>query len=354
MRRRPRTLVFLAIVVLLIALAADPARASIAAAQPLDPAQPGPFAVGITERSFTRTSSTTGLTRSISMLVWYPALPRAAAGTTRFGGSPEALPARASGPFPVLLFSHGSGGSPWQSSFLTSHLASQGFVVIAPAHPGNTVQDCQMACLPLNTPAREAFLDSAANRPSDVTAALDHALALANGGDEQLAGMLSQDRYGVLGHSFGGWTALQVLARDARFKAAAPMAPGVFAQLLAMAEGMTAPTLVLAGDLDRLTRIADEQELSLSLKAGGGDHWFVVLRGAGHLSFTDLCSRVFGGCGPGDLSPAEAQSAIKGWTTAFMGRYLTADDRYASWLAENRPPFLEVTYSTGAGSTDLP
>lgn len=202
-----------------------------------------------------------------------------------------------------------------------------------------------MACLPVSRPAREAFLDSAANRPTDITAALEHVLTLAAGADEQLAGMLNPDRVGLLGHSFGGWTALQVLARDTRFTAAAAMAPGVFVELLAMAERVTAPTLVLAGDLDRLTRIADEQELSLSLKTGGGDHWFVVLRGAGHLSFTDLCGRVFGGCGPDDLSPTAAHSAIQGWTTAFMGRYLAGDDRYANWLDETRPPFLEVTYS---------
>jgi predicted dienelactone hydrolase len=280
------------------------------------------------------------------MLVWYPIQPEAAAAVaSRFGGTADAAPARSSGPFPVLLFSHGSGGAPSQSSFLTAHLASQGYVVIAPSHPGNTFHDCQMACLPLNTPAREAFLDSAANRPADVSAALDHALALAAGTDDQLAGMLSQERIGVLGHSFGGWTALQMLGRDARFKAAAPMAPGVFSELLAMAERLTAPTIVLAGDLDRLTRIAEEQQLSLSLTDGGGDHWFVVLRGAGHLSFTDLCGRIFGGCGPDDLSPAEAHAAIKGWTTAFMDRYVSGSDRYDAWLDESRPPFLEVTHN---------
>jgi predicted dienelactone hydrolase len=322
---------------------------SPAVAEPLDPAQPGPFAVGITERSFTRPSSTTGATRSISMLVWYPALPGVPAdAATRLGGRVDATPARAAGPFPVLLFSHGSGGTPWQSSFLTAHLASQGFVVIAPNHPGNTVSDCQMACLPLDAESRAAFLDSAANRPADISTALDNALALAGGADEQLAGMLSPDRVGVLGHSFGGWTALEMLIRDPRFKAAAPMAPGVFAELLAVAHGVSAPTLIMAGDLDRLTRIADEQELSLSLKTGGGDHWFVVLRGAGHLSFTDLCGRIFGGCGPGDLSTADAQSSIKGWTTAFLDRYVSGSDRYGTWLNENRPPFLDVTH-TGNG-----
>jgi predicted dienelactone hydrolase len=135
---------------------------------------------------------------------------------------------------------------------------------------------------------------------------------------------------------------LQVLLRDARFKVAAPMAPGVFAELLARSEHVTAPTLVMAGDLDRLTRLADEELLSASLKAGGGEHWFVVLRGAGHLSFADLCSRIFGGCGPGDLTPAEAHSAIDGWATAFVQRYLNGDERYAAWMESNRSASIDV------------
>ena len=38
------------------------------------------------------------------------------------------------GPFPLVLFSHGLGGFATQSSFLTTHLASWGFVVVAPEH----------------------------------------------------------------------------------------------------------------------------------------------------------------------------------------------------------------------------
>lgn len=314
----------------------------------VDPVQPGPYAVGLTERSFTRASSTTGADRSISLLAWYPALPPAAnRSSTPMGGGVDARPARGAGPFPVLLFSHGSGGTPRQSSFLTAHLASHGFVVIAPTHPGNTAVDCPAGCLPIDASARAAFLDSAANRPADISAALDQALSLSFSGDEQLGRMLNADRVGVVGHSFGGWTALQVLLGDPRFRVAVPMAPGVVAELLAQTEHVEAPTLVLAGDLDRLTRLADEQLLSTSLTAGGGDHWFVVLHGAGHLAFTDFCGRIFGGCGPEDLPPAEAQSAVKGWTTAFLQRYLAEDDRYAAWLDDKQASFVEVKHSAG-------
>ncbi|MFN0072887.1 MAG: alpha/beta hydrolase family protein, partial [Chloroflexota bacterium] len=310
-----------------MALLPEPRHASAQLAV-AEPAAVGPYGVGLVERSFTRSSSTTSLDRTIEMLIWYPTS-RAfqAAQASRFGGGLDAPPARDTAPFPVLLFSHGSGGAPWQSTYLTAHLASHGFVVIAPSHPGNTGKDCPAACLPVNEPTRAAFLDSAQNRPGDVIAALDNVLTLSTGGDPVLGELLDGRRVGVLGHSFGGWTALQVLTRDPRFKAAAPMAPGVFAELLATAEGITTPTLLLAGDLDRLTRIEQERQLSAALTVGGGEHWLVVLRGAGHLSFTDLCGRIFGGCGPDDLTPAEAHAAVTGWITAFMRRHVASDDR---------------------------
>ena len=42
------------------------------------------------------------------------------------------VPASGDGPFPLVLFSHGFASYRMQSSFLTTHLASWGFVVIAP------------------------------------------------------------------------------------------------------------------------------------------------------------------------------------------------------------------------------
>ena len=43
------------------------------------------------------------------------------------------------GPHPLIVFSHGNSGFRRQSTFLTTHLASRGFVVAAPDHTGNTL-----------------------------------------------------------------------------------------------------------------------------------------------------------------------------------------------------------------------
>lgn len=47
----------------------------------------------------------------------------------------------APGPFPLVVYSHGNGGLRYVSAFLTEHLASHGFIVVAPDHVGNTAID---------------------------------------------------------------------------------------------------------------------------------------------------------------------------------------------------------------------
>src|SRR5215212_10191164 len=109
--------------------------ASVAADEPLpDPGGPGPFAVGLVQRTFTREASVGGDDRVLQSSIWYPAEGSAAdAAPTR-----DAPPTVSSRPFPIIVFSHGSGDEPDSSSYITAHLASHGFIVVAPPHPGNT------------------------------------------------------------------------------------------------------------------------------------------------------------------------------------------------------------------------
>ncbi|MFN0070088.1 MAG: hypothetical protein ACKVVP_01190, partial [Chloroflexota bacterium] len=57
----------------------------------------------------------------------------------------------------------------------------------------------------------------------------------------------------------------------------------------------------------------------------------------------DLCGRIFGGCGPDDLTPAEAHAAVTGWITAFMRRHVASDDRFEAWFETSGMPYVEVT-----------
>jgi predicted dienelactone hydrolase len=115
----------LIVIAILLPLAATAAR---------DPSDHGPYAVGFTRRTYTKPSETTGEPRALDTWIWYPALP----GTGSADGAvlPDAPAARAM--LPLVVFSHGSCGFPGQSPFLTETLASWGFVVAVPHHPGNT------------------------------------------------------------------------------------------------------------------------------------------------------------------------------------------------------------------------
>jgi predicted dienelactone hydrolase len=108
-----------------------------------------------------------------------------------------------------------------QSTFLMTHLASWGFVVAAPDHLGNTFDD--MIRLESDEARREAHLRARRQRPGDLHAVL-RAL-LDEGAGENLLPPLDPTRVGVLGHSFGGWTALKLPAREPRVGAVCALAP---------------------------------------------------------------------------------------------------------------------------------
>jgi predicted dienelactone hydrolase len=107
--------------------------------------------VGYTLLYFEKTSVTTGEPRRIQTAVWYPAV--RGTGEPRPYGSvdAEALERRS----PLIVFSHGYPGVSEISSFLTTALASWGFVVAGPLHPGGSraplTPTCSMRCEPRRT-----------------------------------------------------------------------------------------------------------------------------------------------------------------------------------------------------------
>jgi glutaminyl-peptide cyclotransferase len=169
--------------------------------------QRGPYTVG------TRDYVLEGTERDLSITIWYPALnPDRAEERTDYAVGPgyripgralrDAPPDSAGAPYPLVVFSHGSGGFRFQSLFFTEHLASYGFVVIAADHPGNTILD-----LLSGNSFEEGLALSIAHRPFDLLRLIDYANSLSLS-DDNLAGLIDTDRVVVSGHSFGGHTAL--------------------------------------------------------------------------------------------------------------------------------------------------
>lgn len=93
-------------------------------------------------------------------------------------------------PYPLIILSHGYGGSREHLSWLAEGLSQQGFIVAALDHFGNTST--------FDTPriALQRWL-----RPHDVTAFLDHFLK-----DPQWKNHIDSDRIGFAGFSLGGLT----------------------------------------------------------------------------------------------------------------------------------------------------
>ncbi|MGB7415369.1 MAG: alpha/beta hydrolase [Thermosynechococcaceae cyanobacterium] len=106
---------------------------------------------------------------------------------------------------PVVVISHGLNSDRSSFAYLAEHLASHGFVVAVPAHPGS------------DTKQLEALLSGASNdvapptefvdRPLDVKFLLDE-LERRSQSDPAFQGRLNLKQVGVIGQSYGGYTAL--------------------------------------------------------------------------------------------------------------------------------------------------
>jgi dienelactone hydrolase len=164
--------------------------------------------------------------RSLPTEIWYPA----EAGQresedaahplgVRHRATPDLIPI--STPCPLVAFSHGNSGLRQQSTFLTTHLASWGFVVVAPDHVGNTFNE--MMALPDEQARQATHRRIRGLRPQDIHSVI-RALLDGNHLANELP-LLDPERLGLLGHSFGGWTALKVPALEPRVAAVCGLAP---------------------------------------------------------------------------------------------------------------------------------
>jgi len=118
-------------------------------------------------------------------------------------------------PLPIIVFSHGLGSDRMTYAYLAEHLASHGFVVAVPEHLGSGAE--QLVAL-LNGQADEVaqpteFID----RPLDIKFLLDE-LERRSQSDPIYFNRLNLRQVGVIGHSFGGYTALALAGAKLNFK----------------------------------------------------------------------------------------------------------------------------------------
>jgi predicted dienelactone hydrolase len=220
------------------------------------PSAPGPFAV----RTHSFEARDPARDRLFPCDIWYPDQP---------------------GARPLVLYSHHSRGNRRSATYLTTHLASHGYLVAALDH--------SEVVAPQIAGTVQGFLG---NRVPDVRFLLDHLLAGAIPGAIQCPARPDPDRIAIVGHSIGGWTALALPETDPRIQAVVALAPGgasnpkpgIIPAPLSFNWPRPPATLYIVAEDDVLTPLAGMHEL---YSRTPGPKQMVILPRADHLHFVD-------------------------------------------------------------------
>jgi predicted dienelactone hydrolase len=372
-------------------------------------AAPGPHAVGY------RVFTTTGAQKQpLTLRAWYPASApgdeHAAAITytapnkfdrqitpgteiTAVGGALlDARPEKTGDPYPLVVFSHGYALSPIVYSALVEHYASQGYIVLAPEH--NETFDQSLT----------GFWKALIDRPDDIHRAIDYA-ELLNKPGAPMAGLIDMKNIAVVGHSYGGYTALA--AAGARFDFAAykrrcaaltaddpltfycdPVVPkeadmATRAGLPAVPSGLwpslgdprvkavismagdaypfdqrglaelKVPVMAMGGTIDDGTPYTWGAKLTYD-DAGSKDKTLITFPGAGHMIFLDPCdgmpwvqrSSYRDGICTDAVWETRPLDVVMHYTTAFLRDTLNADTEARAVLAGQQPRLDNVEFDT--------
>ena len=198
------------------------------------------------------------------------------------------------GVYPLIIFSHSSGGSRRGATFLTTHLASHGYIVAALDHSEVIAAELERKLdeTPEQKTARwEALI---ASRVPDVLLLLDHLLGASHlfGSPGKSEITIDPTRIGIVGHSFGGWTALAAPEVDERIRAVVALAPGGSSQprpgilpaKLTFNWQRDVPTLLLVAEND--VSLPLEGMYEIFARTPGTKRMFVLGR-ADHMHFLD-------------------------------------------------------------------
>ena len=249
-------------------------------------------------------------------------------------------------PQPVLLFSHGLGGSRENAVYLAKHWTARGYVVICLQHPGSDDSVWRSA----KAGERFAAMQRAANgenlllRAGDVPAVLDQLQKWNTDSAHVLSGRLDLSRVGLSGHSFGAKTT-QLLAgqsllgksfADKRIKAAVVMSPSGqrIGDPTRSFANLTMPCLLMTGTLDDSPignqEPGDRRKVYPALPPG--DKYELVLDKGKHSAFSDHPL-------PGDglRHNPNHHKVILALSTAFWDAYLRGDADAKAWLQGEKP-----------------
>jgi predicted dienelactone hydrolase len=266
---------------------------------------------------------------------------------------------------PLIVISHGLGSDLTTFAYLAKHLASHGFAVAVPEHPGSSAKQIEALLNGLEndvTPPNELI-----NRPLDIKFLLDR-LA------DNFGQKIDVNNVGVIGQSFGGYTALalagakidwnslnndcpnldnswnlswliQCLAlqiplvvtqkelKDERVKAAIainPLVSAIFGK--ESLSKIHLPIMLISGSSDPVTPALPEQIIPFTWLTSP-KKYLVLLKGGTHFSTLDESAGSIPvpakAIGP---SPKIARDYVRQLSLAFFGEYITHKEAYSNYL----------------------
>ena len=273
--------------------------------------------------------------------------------------------------FPVIVISHGLGSDRTSFTYLAEQLASYGFAVAVPEHPGSNAK--QLQSLLSGRANQVAEPNEFINRPLDVKYLLDELQRL---DAYNPSFQFNFQQVGVIGQSFGGYTALALAGarlnfkqlqtncdepndiwnvslllqcraldlpetdynlQDPRVKAAIAINPidsSIFGQ--AGLERIQVPVMIVGGSTDTVAPVLSEQILPFSW-LDTAQKYLVVIERASHFSIigeTNPNQQAFvlppQAIGP---NPAIARRYMSALGVAFFQTYIAGNTQYRDYLS---------------------
>jgi predicted dienelactone hydrolase len=333
---------------------------------PVDTGNDGKFSVGYTVIDLPYRTGKKG-TKTLTVAVWYPTTSTPARYTY---GRPvsgmvalDAPPYRAERPYPLLVFSHGFGGSGLSAVFLNEQLAARGWIVAAPDHQDKYSavririgrnEDLDRIGFMLEAEKigksdaddRDKYL----YRIDELRFVLDRMI-----GSSQFGKLIDRDRIAVGGHSLGGFTALGLCGtleerRDDRIKAVLLYSTGAGGYLFRESElaRVKIPSLYFMGEREKdqkrgkntMEELADKVYRNLA-----PPKYLLVLKGGNHFSFNNRFSDK-----PGSsfLGGSEEQfDVIRRYSIAFLEKYVSGQKDGGGILERQDPLVTRYTRELG-------
>ena len=245
-------------------------------------------------------------------------------------------------PAPVILFSHGLGGSRDNNPYLGNHWAKRGYLVVFVQHPGSdeSVWKSKPALQRMTAMKQAASLDNLIARGKDIPFVIDTLTTWNQDKKHPLHGRMNLDVIGMSGHSFGANTTQSVAGQvypgsrlsftEPRIDAAVMMSPGppAIGDPAKAFGSISIPCLLMTGTEDDspIGKQTPEDRLKVFPHLTNAPAWQVVFDGANHMDFGQRSLR------GGEIKNTRYHQAILALTTAFWDSTLQHNATATEWL----------------------